>query len=67
MYDMDMQCNYTLFFYWRVRKFAKSDYYLRPSHLSTWNNSATTGKILMKRNIPAFFFFENVARKFKFH
>jgi hypothetical protein len=35
----------------RVRKIAKSDYYLRHVRLSAWNNSAPTGRILMKHDI----------------
>jgi hypothetical protein len=34
-------------------------------HLSAWNNSAPTGRILMKLDTLAFF--ENMSRKFKFH
>jgi hypothetical protein len=42
----------------RVRKIAKSDYYLRhvrlSVRLSAWNNSAPTGRILMKLDIEPF-------------
>ena len=34
--------------------------------LSEWNNSAPTGRIMMKLDILEFFF-ENLSRKFKFH
>ena len=57
----------------RVCITTKSDYYLhyvcpsvRPSvRLSTWNNSALTGRIFMKFDI--WVFFENMSGKFKFH
>ena len=58
-------------FFWRLRKFAKSDYQLRhvcPSvclYLSPWNKYAPTGRIFMKIDICPFF--ENLSRKFKFH
>jgi hypothetical protein len=52
----------------RVRKIAKSEYWLRhvrPSvGLSKCNNSALTGSIFMKFDIPVFH--ENLSRKFKF-
>jgi hypothetical protein len=35
----------------RVRKIAKSDYYRRHVRPSAWNNSAPTGRILMKLDI----------------
>jgi hypothetical protein len=47
----------------RVRKFAKSDYYLRYVCPFAWNNSAPIGPIFMKCNI--WVFFENMSRKFK--
>ena len=57
----------------RVRKIAKTDYWLRhdcpcarPSFRpSAWNNSAPTGRILIRFDILAFF--ENLSRKFMFH
>jgi hypothetical protein len=52
----------------RVRKIAKSDYYLRhtcPSVcLSAWNNSAPTGRIIVKFYI--YVFFESLVGEFKF-
>ena len=50
----------------RVRSIAKSDYsFVMPVRPSSWNNSAPTGRILMKFDI--WVFFENLSRKFKFH
>jgi len=53
----------------RVRKIAKSNYYLRHVCLSVrrsaLNNSAPTGRILMKFGISLFL--ENLSRKFKYH
>ena len=44
----------------RVRKIAKSDYWVRHVHSSSWNNSAPVRRILMKYDIWAFF--ENLSR-----
>jgi hypothetical protein len=38
-----------------ICKIAKSDYYHCHVHLSTWNKSASTGRIFMKFDIWAFF------------
>jgi hypothetical protein len=52
----------------RVRKIAKSDYYLRHICLSVrppaWNNFARTRRIFMKFDI--LLFFENMSRKTSF-
>jgi hypothetical protein len=55
--------NYKVLFR-RVRRIAKSGYYLHVC-LSAWNNSSATGRISMKFDIRGFF--ENLLRKFKFH
>jgi hypothetical protein len=52
-------------FFRRVRKIAKSDLRLRHVRLSVWNNSAPTGRILIKLDI--FYFFETLSKKFKFY
>jgi len=49
----------------RIRKFAKSDNWIRHVRPSAWKNSAPTGRIFMKFYI--WVFFENLSRKFKFH
>ena len=52
----------------RVRKVAKSVYYLRhvcsSVFLSAWNNSATNGRMFTKFDVLDFF--ETLPRKFKF-
>jgi len=60
--------SYSLFlylcrFFRRFRTTAKSDYSLRHESPSACNNSAHTGRILMKFDV----FFENLSSKFKFH
>ena len=49
----------------RVRKNAKSDYYIPHVCPSAWNNSAPTKRIFMKFDDCEFF--KNLSRKFKFH
>jgi hypothetical protein len=64
-------------FFWRVRKIAKSDSYLRdiclsvrpsvrpPARPPAWNNAAPTPRIFMKFCIWELF--ENLSRELKFH
>jgi len=51
-----------------VYKIAKNEYWLRhvclSVWLSTWNNSAPTGRIITKFDV--WIFFENLSEKFKF-
>jgi hypothetical protein len=48
-----------------ICKIVKSDYVCRSVCLSTWNNSAPTGRIFVKFYI--WVLFENLSRKYKFH
>ena len=57
---------YRVFFFRRIRKIAKSDYWLRDVRSSAWNNSAPTGRSLTKLDIWVFSP-ENLPRKFKFN
>ena len=69
----ELKIIHSLHFFRRVRKVAKSDYYLRrvclsvclPVRPSAWNNSALIERILIKFDIWTFP--ENLSRKFKFH
>ena len=54
-----------VFFFWRVRKISKKFIFLVVSVCpSAWNNSPTTGWILIKLDI--WIFFENMSRNVKF-
>jgi hypothetical protein len=52
-------------FFWRVRKTAKSDYWLRRVCPYAWNNTAPTERIFMKFDI--WVFLKNPPRAFKSH
>jgi len=61
-------CLNTVASFKRVRRIAKSNYWLRHACLSvrppTWNSSAPTGRMLVKFEV--LLFLENLSRKFKF-
>jgi len=55
------------FFFRRVRRLRKATHsFLLSVRPSAWNNSAHTGRIVMKI-LNLIFFFENLQRKFEFH
>jgi hypothetical protein len=62
-----MSQQFLICFITHVHQIVKSDYWFHDVCLclSTWNNSASTGQILMKFDISVFF--KDLSRKLKFH